>query len=139
MRLLTRLIAPAIVFVALGSSLAAAGQQQPSTPTQQHVVAPTELSSTVADHVAAKDADRAAIREALSRPEVQSVMSQMGVTEERVNNTVDTMDGADLAKAGDTARKVNEQLVGGASTVVISTTTIILILLLIIIIILVAR
>jgi len=139
MRLLTRLIAPAIVFVALGSSIAAAEQQQPPAQAQQHVVAPGELSSAVAGHVAAKDADRAAIREALSRPEVQSVMSQMGVSEERVNNTVDTMDGADLVKAGDTARKVNEQLVGGASTVVISTTTIILILLLIIIIILVAR
>jgi hypothetical protein len=136
MRLLTRLIAPAIAFVALGSSFAAAGQ---APQAQQHIVAPSELSSTVAEHVAAKEADRAAIREALSRPEVQSVISQMGVTEERVNNTVDTMDGADLAKAGDTARKVNEQLVGGASTVVISTTTIILILLLIIIIILVAR
>ena len=63
----------------------------------------------------------------------------MGVDLDRVAAVVDTMGGTDLAQAGNAARQVNEQLVGGASTVVISTTTIILILLLVIILILALR
>lgn len=106
---------------------------------QQHVVAPGQLASTVSDHVATQDADRAAVHEALARPEVRHVVSSMGVDLNGVAAVVDTMTGTQLAQAGDAARQVNQQLVGGASTVVISTTTIILILLLVIILILALR
>ena len=37
---------------------------------QQHAVAPSQLASTVADHVARQDANRVAIHEALTRPDV---------------------------------------------------------------------
>jgi hypothetical protein len=53
----------------------------------------------------------------------------------RVIAVADTLAGADLERAAEAARQVNEPLVGGASTVVISTTTIIIALLVLILII----
>ena len=50
-----------------------------ATADQQHLVAPGQLAATVADHVAQQDASRAAIREALARPEVRDVASSMHV------------------------------------------------------------
>ena len=64
---------------------------------------------------------------------MRDVVSSLGVSVDRVEAVADTLDGAELTKAGDAARQVNQQLVGGASSVVISTTTIIIILLLVII------
>jgi len=100
---------------------------------QQHLVSPTQLAAAVADHVAQQDADRAAIREALARPEVQTVATSMGIDLARANAAVGTVAGAELERAASAARQVNQQLVGGASTIIISTTTIIIVLLLIII------
>jgi len=125
-------VMPAAFVLLVSSSLFAAQQQQ-------HVIAPSELSSTVADHAASQDADRAAVHEALQKPAVRDVASSVGVDLSRVDGVVDTMSGDELTKAGNAARQINEQLVGGASTVVISTTTIVLVLLLIIIVVLVAR
>ncbi len=102
---------------------------------QQHIVAPNALASATADHAATQDADRAAIRQALARPEVQSTAAKLGVSMERLEGAASTMTGADLERAASTARQVNDQLVGGASTVSISTTTIIIVLLVIILII----
>jgi hypothetical protein len=106
---------------------------------QQHAVAPSQLASTIADHVAQQDANRVAVHEALARPEVQAVASSLGVDLTRATAAVDTMGGADLQRAANAARQVNQQLVGGASTVVISTTTIIIVLLLVIILILAVK
>lgn len=117
------LVAP-LILVMIASSPAFAGQR--------HVVDPVQLAATVDQHIAQQDADRAALREALARPEVQNLASTMGLDVTRATAAVDAMTGADLTRAADVARHVNGQLVGGASTVVISTTTIILVLLLII-------
>ena len=106
---------------------------------QQHLVSPSQLAAAVADHVARQDADRAAIREALARPEVQTVATSMGIDLSRANAAVDTVAGAELERAANAARQVNQQLVGGASTIVISTTTIIIILLLVIILIIAVK
>jgi hypothetical protein len=106
---------------------------------QQHLVSPNQLASAVGEHVAKEDADRAAIREALARPEVRGVAESMGVDLARVTAAVDTMGATDLTRAADAARQVNQQLVGGASTVVISTTTIIIVLLLLILLIVVLK
>jgi hypothetical protein len=106
----------------------------PALADQQHVVAPNQLAATVADHVATQDANRAAVHEALARPEVQTVASSMGLDLTRASAAVDTMSAADLDRAATAARTVNQQLVGGASTVVISTTTIIIVLLIVLII-----
>lgn len=106
---------------------------------QQHLVTPSQLATTVADGVAKQDTDRATVREALERPEVQAVASKLGLDLTRTTAAVDMMNGADLEKAANAAQQVNEQLVGGASTVVISTTTIVIVLLLVIILIIVAK
>jgi hypothetical protein len=106
---------------------------------QQHAVDPDALASTVAQHVVKQDSDRAALREALARPEVRAVAGKLGVDLERASAAVDTMGGTDLARAADAARQVNQSLVGGASTVVISTTTIIIALLVLIVIILAVK
>ncbi len=122
---LIRLISRSLALLLMVSAPVFAGQQ--------HVISPNELAATVLERAAAQDADRAAIREALTQPQVRDVVSSLGVSVDRVESVADTLDGAELAKAGDAARQVNQQLVGGASSVVLSTTTIIIILLLVII------
>jgi hypothetical protein len=104
-----------------------------ATADQQHLVPPGQLTATVTDRVAAQDASRAAIREALARPEVRDIATSMHLDLLRAAAAVETLTGTDLEQAANAARTVNQQLVGGASTVVISTTTIIIILLLVII------
>jgi hypothetical protein len=98
----------------------------------QHVVSPRQLAATVGGQVAQQDADRAAIREALARPEVRDAAKALSIDMDRVAAAADTLSGDDLTKAANAARQVNHQLVGGASNVTISTTTIIIILLVII-------
>jgi hypothetical protein len=99
---------------------------------QQHVVSPSQLATTVADAAAKQDTNRATVREALERPEVQAVASKLGLDLSRATAAVDTLSGAQLEQAANAAQQVNEQLVGGASTIVISTTTILIILLVVI-------
>lgn len=106
---------------------------------QQHVVTPSELAATVTDGVAKQDANRAAVHEALARPEVQAVASKLGLDLTRGDKAVDVLSGSELEKAANAAQQVNDQLVGGASTVVISTTTIVIILLLVIILIIAVK
>jgi hypothetical protein len=92
------------------------------------------LSQTVTTQVAQQDADRAAIHEALNRPEVRDVAAKSGIDLDRVNASVDTLSGTALSQVAAAAQQVNHSLVGGASTVVISTTTIIIALLVVILI-----
>ena len=99
---------------------------------QQHLVSPSQLAATVADGAAKQDMNRATVREALERPEVQAVASKLGLDVTRADEAVDALSGAELEKAANAAQQVNEQFVGGASTIAISTTTIIIILLLVI-------
>lgn len=100
---------------------------------QRHVLNPDQLAAAIRQRVAAQDADRAAVHEALARPEVRELAGKMGLDVSRATAAVDTMAATDLAQAANAARQVNGQLVGGASSVVISTTTIIIVLLLVII------
>jgi hypothetical protein len=116
-------VLPVILMTASGSAFAA---------DRQHVVNPSQLAATVADRVAAQDADRAAVREALARSEVREVAASMGVDPNRLTAVAETLGGVDLAQAASAARQINDQLVGGASTIVISTTTIIVVLLVVI-------
>lgn len=101
---------------------------------QQHIVPPGQVAAAVADRVAQQDADRAAVSEALKRPEVRDAAARMGVDLSTVEAKISTLAVADLARAADAARQVNDDLVGGASTITISTTTIIIVLLLVILI-----
>jgi hypothetical protein len=113
-------------------SLAALMTSATAFADQQHLVSPSHLATTVADRAAKQDMNRATVREALQRSEVQAVASKLGLDVTRANEAVDALSGADLEKAANAAQQVNEQLVGGASSIVISTTTIIIILLLVI-------
>ena len=106
-----------------------------ATPTfagQQHIVQPSQLTATIEQHLSAEDADRSAVREALARPEVREAAARMGLDLAKATAAVETMDSADLARAADAARQVNQQLAGGASTITITTTTLIIILLVVI-------
>jgi hypothetical protein len=111
----------------------------PAFADNQHVGDPTALSATVTQRVAQRDADRAAISDALARPEVAAVAARMGLNLDHVTASLDALTGSDLARAGDAARQVNQQLVGGASTITMSTTTIILVLLLVILLIIAVK
>jgi len=110
------------------------GLATPARAQERHVVAPSALAAAVTDHIAARDADRDAIREALNRPEVRAVAEHTGIDIDRAAASIDQLDSSSLARAAESARQVNQALVGGASTVTISTTTIIIVLLIILII-----
>ena len=131
MKLLRTVLVLPLVVLMMASSSAFAGQQ--------HLVNPSQLATAVADAAAKQDTNRATVREALGRPEVQAVASKLGLDLSKATAAVDSLSGADLDKAANAAQQVNEQLVGGASTVVISTTTIIIILLLVIILIIAVK
>jgi hypothetical protein len=118
-----RLIAP-VVLLLLASTA--------SFASPQHLVAPGQLAAAIDERVAADDADRAAVRTALARPEVRESAAKLGLDLTRATALIDTMEGPDLARAAEAARRVNEQFVGGASNITITTTTLIIILLLII-------
>ncbi len=137
MRTVREFLAFPLMLLTIAASPAFADSSRQSaagaTADQQHLVAPGQLAATVTDHVAQQDASRAAIREALARPEVRDVASSMHVDLARATAAVETMTGADLEQTANAAKTVNQQLVGGASTVVISTTTIIIALLVLIV------
>jgi branched-subunit amino acid ABC-type transport system permease component len=105
----------------------------------QHIVDPGQLAAAVAGRVATQDADRAAIRDMLARPEVRDLATEWGLDMTRLTGAVDMLSGADLERAAASARQVDQQLVGGASTITLSTTTIIIILLVLILLIVALR
>jgi hypothetical protein len=121
----TLLAAPLILIFGLATS---AGAQD------RHAVPASALATAVQDHADTVAADREAIREALNRPEVRTVAERTGLDLDRAAASIDKLDSSTLARAAESARQVNDALVGGASTVTISTTTIIIVLLLIILI-----
>ena len=126
-----RLVLVMILAVITAASPASAGDQ--------HVVSSQQLAAAINGQLARQDSDRAAIHEALARPQVVAIAKKMNIDLARAAAVADTLSGADLAQAARTARQVNEQLVGGASTIVISTTTIIIVLLLVILLVVLVR
>src|SRR5438874_10849550 len=105
---------------------------------QAHVVDQSALDQAVQQRVSQDQADRDAIRSFLRNPQVKSVAARAGLSVEKAEAAVSTLQGDELRQAAGQARVVNTDLAGGA-TIVITTTTIILILLVIIIIIMLAK
>ena len=103
---------------------------------QRHVIDPAAVAASVAQHAAEQDANRAAVREALTQPQVREMARRMGLDVNRAAAAIDTLNASDLERAANAARQVNQQLVGGATTITITTTTIIIALLIILIIVL---
>lgn len=100
---------------------------------QTHTVNKSSLDQAVQQRVSQDQADREALRTFLQNPAVKSVAAKAGLSVERAESAVSTLQGSDLRQAAGQARAVNADLAGGA-TVVITTTTIILVLLIILLI-----
>ncbi len=105
----------------------------PVAAAQDHVITTSELNKAVQQRVTSEQADRAAIASLLQRAEVREVAAKAGLSLDKAQAAVSTLQGADLQQAASQARQVQNDLAGGASTVVISTTTIILVLLIVLI------
>jgi len=110
----------------------------PAAQAQTHVVAKSALSQAVQERVSRDQADRDAIASLLRRAEVRQIAAQAGLSLEKAQAAVSTLQGDMLRDLAAQARQANDDLAGGASTVVISTTTIILVLLVVILIVLIA-
>ena len=100
---------------------------------QTHVINQSALDQAVQQRVSQEQADREALRTFLQNPTVKSVADKAGLSIDRANAAVSSLQGDELRQAAGQARAVNQDLAGGA-TVVITTTTIIIILLIILII-----
>jgi len=110
----------------------------PAAQAQTHVVAKSALSQAVQERVSQDQADRDAIASLLRRAEVRQIAAQAGLSLEKAQAAVSTLQGDMLRDLAAQARQANDDLAGGASTVVISTTTIIIVLLVVILIVLIA-
>jgi hypothetical protein len=104
---------------------------------QTHVINKSALDQAVQQRVSQDQADREAIRTFLRNPAVKDVAAKAGLSVDKAEAAVATLQGDELRQAAGQARTVNDQLAGG-STIVISTTTIIIILLIIILIVAIA-
>jgi len=104
---------------------------------QTHIVNKSALDHAVQQRVSQDQADRQALRTFLQNPAVKSVAAKAGLSVERAESAVSTLQGSDLRQAASQARALNADLAGGA-TVVITTTTIIIVLLLVLLIVAIA-
>jgi hypothetical protein len=110
----------------------------PAAQAQTHVVGKKALTQAVQERVSQEQADRDAILALLARTEVRQIADRAGLSLEKAQAAVSTLQGQDLKDFASQARQVNNDLAGGASNIVISTTTIIIVLLIIILIVLIA-
>lgn len=110
----------------------------PAARAQQSVIGTADLERSVQARVQQEQADRAAIASLLQRPEVRQIAAKAGLSVEKAEAAVATLQGEDLRELASQARQAENDLAGGATTIVITTTTIIIILLIVIIIILIA-
>lgn len=105
----------------------------PLASAQDHVIGNSGLDKAVQQRVASEQADREAILSLLQRQEVRDVAAKAGLSVDKAQAAVSTLQGTDLQQAASQARQVQNNLAGGASTIVISTTTIIIVLLIVLI------
>jgi hypothetical protein len=110
----------------------------PAAQAQTHVVGKKALTQAVQERVSQDQADRDAILALLAHTEVRQIAARAGLSLEKAQAAVSTLQGQDLKDIASQARQVNNDLAGGASNIVISTTTIIIVLLIIILIVLIA-
>lgn len=110
----------------------------PAAQAQTHVIGTSALATAVQERVSQDQSDRDAILSLLQRAEVRQIAASAGVSLEKAQAAVSTLEGQDLRDFAAQARSVQNDLAGGASTVVISTTTIIIVLLLVLLIVVIA-
>jgi len=100
---------------------------------QTHVINQSALDQAVQQRVSQDQADREALRTFLQNPTVRGVADKAGLSVDKAEAAVSTLQGDELRQAAGQARMINSQLAGG-DTIVITTTTIIIILLIVILI-----
>jgi cell division protein FtsL len=110
----------------------------PAARAQQSVIGTADLERSVRARVQQEQADRAAIASLLRRAEVRQIAAKAGLSIEKAEAGVATLQGDDLRELAAQARQAENDLAGGATTIVLTATTIIIILLIIIIIVLIA-
>ena len=106
----------------------------PAAQAQTHVIQKSALAQAVQERVSQDQTDRDAIMSLLQRSEVRQMAAKAGLSLEKAQAAVSTLDGQPLRDLAAQARQANSDLAGGASTIVISTTTVIIVLLIIILI-----
>ncbi len=106
----------------------------PAAQAQTHVIQKSALAQAVQDRVSQDQADRDAIVSLLQRAEVRQIAAKAGLSLEKAQAAVSTLNGEPLRDLATQARQANNDLAGGASTIVISTTTVIIVLLIVILI-----
>ena len=122
----------------LGTTLALLMCAPSAWAQQTHVINQSALDHAVQQRVSQDQADRDAIRNFLHRSEVKDVANKAGLSLQKAEAAVSTLQGEDLRQIAAQTRAVDQQLAGGATTIVITTTTIIIILLVVLIIVLIA-
>jgi len=130
MQMLRRMVGTAL---ALALCAPAVGAQD------THVIGRAALDRAVQQRVSQERVDRDTIRTFLHRADVRTIAARAGVSMEKADAAVATLQGQDLHRVADQVRTADQQLAGGASTIVISTTTIIIVLLIVILIIAIAK
>jgi hypothetical protein len=122
-----RLHRAVVVFISIGVTW-------PPSPVLagQHVLDSTQLATILSEEANTSTAQRAAVHDALTRPQVRRVASALGIDIRTLNATVEALGGNDLDKAAHLARQINSQGVPGPSSITVSTTTIVVVLLLLI-------
>lgn len=98
----------------------------PALAQQVHVVDPAAMSRAVAEKVNQENTHRELLQRILNRADVREVAGRMGLSVERAESAVATLDGEELSQLAGYAAGVEASLVGGANTIVISTTTLLL-------------
>jgi hypothetical protein len=122
----------------LGTTLALALFAPAAWAQQSHTISTSALDQAVQQRVSQDQADRQAIRDLLQRDDVRAIAGKAGLSVEKADTAVSTLQGDELHQLASQARTVDQQLAGGVSTIVISTTTIIIVLLLILLIVAIA-
>lgn len=106
----------------------------PAVSAQNHVIGKSALDKAVQDRVSRDQADRQAIASLLQRDDVREVAARAGLSLEKAEAAVSTLQGSELQQIASHARAVHNDLAGGQNAVVISTTTIIIVLLIVLLI-----
>jgi hypothetical protein len=122
----------------LGALLAVLLTAPAALAQRAHVINQSALDQAVQQRVAQDQADRETIRTFLHNPTVQDVAAKAGLSIDKAEAAVSTLQGDELRRTAGQVRAVDPELAGG-STIVISTWTIIIILLIVIILILILK
>jgi cell division protein FtsL len=109
----------------------------PAAQAQNHVISKSALDQALRQRAIQDQEDREAITSLLRRSEVREIAAKAGLSLEKAEAAVATLEGDDLHQIASQARQAQNDLAGG-SNIVISTTTVIIVLLIIILIVLIA-